>query len=548
MTISGIPTTRVSDIYTQHRLLAQLQSDQVSLANLQEALSTGYAYQLPSEAPAASSRVLSLQRLATRQGQFSTNLTSALSYLSETDSTLGSVSDLMTGVRADVLSVIGSASSDTERQSVASEVTQTVSELLDIGNTQFRGRYLFSGSATTIQAYSAVNSYIRFNGNEGSVTTVASTSSLVTTSVSGSDVFGGISDSKRGTAVLTPALEYSTSLSSLNSGDGVTAGSIVISDGNTTTTIDLSGATTIEQVAALIQAKAFVPTDPLTLQTDSVTVEVTSTGLKIQASNSSANLTITEVGNGTTAHDLGIYVANGSGTEIDGSSLDPCLEESTPLADLLGTRSRAFFHPTLGSDNSFYVESDTNGSTGDGLTISLINDNTVTSGNEYCVYDTTANTLVVHMVDGQSTANNVCDAINNSVIDTSNNPIDLAYTATIDPLLGSNGGEGALYSSGVATVTTANGSGTNFDTTGLQIVNGGQTYEVSFDSCTTIQDMLNALNGSDMGLCASINDSVRALISAPDSAAVTLKSVKTAAIPPPNSASAPSTKTPRSPR
>ena len=58
-----------------------------------------------------------------------------------------------------------------------------------------------------------------------------------------------------------------------------------------------------------------------------------------------------------------------------------------------------------------------------------------------------------------------------------------------------------------ATATTAGGSGTNLDPAGLQIVNGGQTYNISFNGDKTVGDLLNTLNGSGAAVLAEINPS-----------------------------------------
>src|SRR4029079_590926 len=81
------------------------------------------------------------------------------------------------------------------------------------------------------------------------------------------------------------------------------------------------------------------------------------------------------------------------------------------------------------------------------------------------------------------------------------------YTATIDAFdrpPASVAGTGTI--DGLATATTAGGSGSNFDTTGIQITVGEQTFTVDFTSAETIEDLLNQINGSVSGVLAEINE------------------------------------------
>lgn len=108
-----------------------------------------------------------------------------------------------------------------------------------------------------------------------------------------------------------------------------------------------------------------------------------------------------------------------------------------------------------------------------------------------------ANTLYVYVKAGQSTANNAVDAIN----------AEGTFTAEIDPLdtaLLSQAGEGVV--STAASAVASGGSGEAFDRAGgLQVTNGGQVHVLDFSDATTVEDVLNVLNGSDAGLLAEIN-------------------------------------------
>jgi flagellin-like hook-associated protein FlgL len=108
-----------------------------------------------------------------------------------------------------------------------------------------------------------------------------------------------------------------------------------------------------------------------------------------------------------------------------------------------------------------------------------------------------ANTLYVYVATGRSTANQVAAAIN----------AEGTFKAQLDTLDTTNS---TLAGTGIvsltATATTAGGSGTTLDqASGLRIVNGGSTHTITFAGATTVEDLLNKLNGSDADVFAEIN-------------------------------------------
>jgi len=494
MAISGIPSSRVSDRYVRQRLLAQEQSNQAELLRLETQLSTGHSFEYPSEDPVAAQRVTTLQRLLQYTSQVDTNLATTQSYLSATDSALSAVSDVITSVKSDALSAIGTTATDTQRESVAEEVQQAITQLIDTANTQYRGRYLFAGSKTGVQPFQVLDgNVVSFQGNDSDVYTYGTSNLLIDTNVQADEAFGVVSDSVTGDVDLDPALTSDTRLADLNGGQGVSLGSISVSDGHNTSVIDLSSAETVGDVARLIRQNA--------PEGNSIDVEIGAKGLTLTLA--SGDLSVSEVG-GTTAEDLGILTdASASGTTVVGDDLNPALTGSTRLSDVLGSRARAVFRSS-GANNDVIVQSDHNGEDLNGVTISLVDDGSVTAGNERAVYDATAKTLTVYVEDDHTTGQQVADAINNAHdLDATAMP----FTAGLDSLDAASSGAGTVSSSTTSSVVTHDGSGADFDSSsGLQIVNGLYSKTIDLSKAVTVEDVVNAVNGADIGVLARIND------------------------------------------
>jgi flagellar hook-associated protein 3 FlgL len=324
--VVGIPSTRVSDLFIRQRVVSQMLSDQLDLFRIQTQLSTGHRIQMPSEDPGAALRIISLQRLLERKEQVQTNLRTNQSYLTATDTALSTVSSLLAEARGVALGAVGTTVTDAQREAAAQQIQSTLGQLVDVGNQKFRDRYLFAGAGTATRPFEITGSnLVRYLGDEGKLSSYSDIDALFYTNYHGSEVFGAISQPVLGTADLNPILTSNTRLADLRAGQGITRGSLAISDGSTTSIIDLSSAKTIGDVAALIGAGAGAIT---------LSVAVTPTGLRIDGT-PAAPLTIREVAGGTTARELGIYTTTPTDT-IVGSDLDPILRLTTPLADILG--------------------------------------------------------------------------------------------------------------------------------------------------------------------------------------------------------------------
>ena len=480
--ITPISSTRISDALITSRLLSQVRFDQSELFRIQNQLSTGYRFSIPSEDAPAAARTISLQKLLERKAQARTNLSTNQSFLSASDSALSSAASTLADVRGLAVSVMSNTSAPEARAAAAQQIDEAIRQLIDTGNQQFRGRYLFAGSLTNVRPFEQFGDQVRYNGNELSLESYADIDVLFATNVTGQQVFGAISAAVQSNVDLNPVVTSNTRLADLNGGRGVTAGSITLANGTgATATVDISRAETVGDVVQLLQSA--------NLAGSQIQAWVSSSGIQVQLS--SGNLTVREVAGGTTARDLGILQEIGIGTApLVGKDLNPILRSTTSIGNVLGVQSSARF----GSNNPqsvFSVSANQRGSAFNDYTVQLVAGGT--AGSETVVYDSVAKTITVSIESGATTAANVVSAINQS-------SAAADFTASLAP---ATNGSGAVV---LGQAVTSGGSGVEFDQqSGIQIVNGGKTHVISFTSAQTIDDILNILNGSDANVLAEIN-------------------------------------------
>ena len=259
-----------------------------------------------------------------------------------TDNTLMSVNNLIIEARGIGNANIGTTISTEERLSAAAQLTQITSQLLDSGNTNANGRYLFAGTTSGIPPYEYTETgYIKYVGNEVELSSYCDIETLFQTNLPGSQVYGGVSNAVEGDADVNPNLSFETRLSDLNEGKGVAAGSFQISNGTNSSVIDISNCATIGDVAQLINANSPEGTD--------AQVEISPDGLRIrlepETGFTGTNLRITEIASGTTAAELGILCETPIGTNwLEGGDLDPVLRDTTSLDQAFGTYAQNVYH------------------------------------------------------------------------------------------------------------------------------------------------------------------------------------------------------------
>lgn len=365
--IYPVTTNRSSELLSQTRLVTQIAGDQLDILRLQSQISSGRRVITPSDDSAAATRAMSLQRLLELKAQAKVNLNTSQSYLDATDVAVSGVSNLLTQIRSTAMSVADTISSEASRRAAIEEIQRGINQLLDVGNQNFRGRYLFGGARTTSPPYALAGDQIVYNGNANELRSYADVDLLFATNLPGSQVLGGYSAQVEGTVNLNAITTRESLLADLRQGRGISKGSIELSDGTNSRTIDLSKAETLGDVADLIEAGA--PPGR------TIRVKVTPVGLEVAfADGLPGTLTIKEVGAGTTASELGIFKPIGSGSgPIVGSDLDPILRGTTRLQDILGSRAYAVLQ-SVGADNDIVVQARTNGAAANGLAIQFVDD------------------------------------------------------------------------------------------------------------------------------------------------------------------------------
>lgn len=155
-------------------------------------LATGQKLNSLSDDPAAVASLVGLRSESSSNAQFLKNITSLEGSLQVADSTMSSVVEtLTTAVTLGVEGANGTLNS-TNRQAIALQVQGLQQQMLNLANTTYSGRYLFSGTATTTPPFaldSNAPSGVQYNGNPNRNSVEISAGQAMPINLPGSQLF-----------------------------------------------------------------------------------------------------------------------------------------------------------------------------------------------------------------------------------------------------------------------------------------------------------------------------------------------------------------------
>ncbi|ORX24536.1 flagellar hook-associated protein FlgL [Thermoanaerobacterium sp. PSU-2] len=161
--------------------LERLQKDQ-------NMLSTGEKVSKPSDDPVAVASILRIKTEIARNNAYTKNTDDAKSWLSLTDTALGQIGDMLQNARELAVQGSNGTLTQSDMQNLAAQVDQLKQQIIQVGNTQYNGRYIFAGYKTDTKPFNDIdNSYA---GDDGAIKfEVGAGGNTIQVNVTGDKVF-----------------------------------------------------------------------------------------------------------------------------------------------------------------------------------------------------------------------------------------------------------------------------------------------------------------------------------------------------------------------
>lgn len=139
---------RITNAMQVNNLLKYINANKGRMDTYQNQLATGKVINTPSDDPIVASRALRLRADVSEIDQFLRNNNDAISWVNTTEDTLEKMTDLFQRTRELLVQGANDTLTDTETKNMASEINQLKTQMIQLGNTSYAGRYIFSGYST----------------------------------------------------------------------------------------------------------------------------------------------------------------------------------------------------------------------------------------------------------------------------------------------------------------------------------------------------------------------------------------------------------------
>lgn len=147
-------STRVTQSMLNSQLLRNLNENLRKMDHLQNQLSSGKRINKPSDDPVGISFSMRYRSELGLNEQFQSNVNSALSEMSFTDDMLNQANNVLQRLRELAVEGANGPNPQDALDTISAEVGQLYQQMVNIGNSQFKGKYVFNGQLTNVKPYS----------------------------------------------------------------------------------------------------------------------------------------------------------------------------------------------------------------------------------------------------------------------------------------------------------------------------------------------------------------------------------------------------------
>jgi len=492
---------RVSSSMISDRVIFNLQRSIRRYLDMETNMSTGRRINTPSDDPLGAVRDLNYRAELAKIAQYQKNISQAQNWQSTYDSALSEVKDLVSTAKEIAIAMADGQYDNIARESSANEIQSIFEQLIQLSDTQLEGRQIFGGFKTKTSPLSKYANGVAYQGDYGQFEFEIQAASRTNVNLDGATVFLKSLGTLGADADVNAGVSATTLLADLHGGSGIsqTPGTITITDQNLniTSTIDLSGATTVADVLTTINTQ--LAADGIT----NLTAKLGTEGNNILLDSTPNGLIATSTQLARLNSGAGIDLAPGTFRVSNGAGVDVTVDLSgaTTVNDVITA-----FNNQMTAAGVSNVTMSLNGA-GTGLAI--------TDGNAVPL-----DLVISESSDREQTATmlGISGSVGAAMTGQALNPqvsfavADTTGTTALD--LGIRGEFSADYggtdldpqlTAGALLTSLRNGSGVNRGS--MVIWQGGSTATIDLSSASlvTVQDLIDTINSSGLQITASIN-------------------------------------------
>jgi len=321
--------TRTTSIQVTDQLLSALRNTQRQLATVERQIATGKAVEKPSDAPDKIAAILLLESRLEARAQEEKNVVHGAGVLSNVDSALNDVTDILLEAKTIASSQIGVGSDAVTRRNQATVIDAQIQALTDIANRQHQDVSLFGGGSSLSRTAPAFQSFlggVRYVGSSSNIQGDYGLGAPLDFNSNGAEAFGALSTRVISQVDLDPQPTASTLLADLAGAvdAGIRKGSLNLTVDGTSVLVDLTSADTLGDVMTRVNAAITA------IDATAGSLGLNGAGFELTAA-AGHTISIADTNNGRIAGDLGVAIS-ATGAATVGGDLNVRLTERSPTS------------------------------------------------------------------------------------------------------------------------------------------------------------------------------------------------------------------------
>jgi flagellar hook-associated protein 3 FlgL len=184
---------RVTQGMMNTQLLSNINKNIKKMDREQAMLSTGRRINVPSDDPVGITYAMRYRTELGANAQYQRNVDTAVSNLEYMDTMLGQAGDVLQKIRELAVKGANGSNPQTAMDAIKVEVEELYKQLLDIGNSKFKGKYVFNGQLTDKAPYTATNAVNEATDN-GVIRFEVGAGIMLPVNITGNQAFGDPTD------------------------------------------------------------------------------------------------------------------------------------------------------------------------------------------------------------------------------------------------------------------------------------------------------------------------------------------------------------------
>lgn len=186
---------RITNNMTSYNFLSSLNKSLEKTVDIQAQLADGKALHAPSDDPVKVVRSLRFSTSMELNNQYTQNAQDALSWMGTSDDNMQNLSTIMISIKEQVGQAINGTNPQSAVQAIGDSVDNLINQMINIGNSQLGGRYIFAGqNDKTVPFIRNADDTITYNGDDQKISMPIhpgiSNPSQDSVNLTGEDIFG----------------------------------------------------------------------------------------------------------------------------------------------------------------------------------------------------------------------------------------------------------------------------------------------------------------------------------------------------------------------